>query len=234
MAILGIHLSTEPHSIAICKPKTYATSQGNHTGFWITEKTLSADFDTSENLILHINQFLKESKLTLKKIKAIGITTGPGAYTSTRIGVTTAKSIAQTLNRPLFGISSLEALPFSHRTCTQLIFSCIPSRGQEYNCSLFSFQRQKLTRLTPDFTCTTTQLIKKLTEIKEPVTVLGYLTTRLKNRLSALTPHTIFPSQIRATDIAMQVHDCLKEGTTSSYKDVNPVYAYKAYNVPRI
>jgi len=38
---------------------------------------------------------------------------GPGSYTSTRIGVVTAKTLAQQLNIPVYGISTLETLAWS-------------------------------------------------------------------------------------------------------------------------
>ena len=40
----------------------------------------------------------------------IVVAKGPGSYTGVRIGVTIAKTFAWTLNIPLVGISSLEAL----------------------------------------------------------------------------------------------------------------------------
>ncbi|WP_324281960.1 tRNA (adenosine(37)-N6)-threonylcarbamoyltransferase complex dimerization subunit type 1 TsaB [Cyanobacterium aponinum UTEX 3222] len=38
---------------------------------------------------------------------------GPGSYTSTRIGVVTAKTLAQQLNIPVYGISTLETLAWN-------------------------------------------------------------------------------------------------------------------------
>ncbi len=41
-------------------------------------------------------------------IQFIAVAKGPGSFTSTRIGVVTAKTLAQQLNIPLYGISTLE------------------------------------------------------------------------------------------------------------------------------
>lgn len=43
----------------------------------------------------------------------IGVAKGPGSFTSIRIGVVTAKTLAQQLNIPVYGISSLKSLALS-------------------------------------------------------------------------------------------------------------------------
>jgi len=47
-------------------------------------------------------------------LRFIAVATGPGGFTGTRIGVVTARTLAQQLNIPLYGISSLGAI--AHHT----------------------------------------------------------------------------------------------------------------------
>lgn len=53
---------------------------------------------------------LAEFDATLNDIRAIGVGIGPGLFTGLRVGVQTAKTLAATLERPLFAMSSLEVL----------------------------------------------------------------------------------------------------------------------------
>jgi len=43
-------------------------------------------------------------------IDAVGITVGPGSYTGLRVGMATAKGLCYALNKPLIGVSTLEAM----------------------------------------------------------------------------------------------------------------------------
>jgi tRNA threonylcarbamoyladenosine biosynthesis protein TsaB len=57
-----------------------------------------------------IIECLAEFDATLHDIAAIGVGIGPGLFTGLRVGVQTAKTLAATLGRPLYAISSLEVL----------------------------------------------------------------------------------------------------------------------------
>ena len=47
-------------------------------------------------------------------LEFIAVAKGPGGFTGTRVGVVTARTIAQQLNIPLFGISNLAAIAAAH------------------------------------------------------------------------------------------------------------------------
>ncbi len=59
----------------------------------------------SEILLQSIDKFIKESNLILQDLDAIVVFSGPGSYTSLRIGVVTANSLAWGLNIEVIGIS---------------------------------------------------------------------------------------------------------------------------------
>lgn len=63
--------------------------------------------DLANNLQEKIMEFLPP--LTWKDIDFLAVAKGPGSFTSTRIGIVTAKTIAQQLNIPVIGISTLES-----------------------------------------------------------------------------------------------------------------------------
>ena len=58
----------------------------------------------SEKLLSAIDDFMKINKVKLKQIKGIGVVTGPGGFTSVRIGVVCANTLAYALNIPVFGL----------------------------------------------------------------------------------------------------------------------------------
>ena len=81
------------------------------------DKILSSEIVTNKDnkyhsafLISTIKEILKKNNLTPKDIEAIGTNVGPGSFTGIRACTTVARMIAQQLNLPAVGISSLEIL----------------------------------------------------------------------------------------------------------------------------
>ena len=57
-----------------------------------------------------VKEMLDNCDFQLSAVDAFAVSSGPGSYTGLRIGVTTAKGMAFTLNKPLISISTLEAV----------------------------------------------------------------------------------------------------------------------------
>ena len=93
-----------------CLNKTYVTLSDN-------EKIIDSRVIENKNekyhsafLISTIADILKKQNLMMQDIQAIGTNIGPGSFTGIRACVTVARVIAQQLNCPLVGVSSLEIL----------------------------------------------------------------------------------------------------------------------------
>lgn len=73
-------------------------------------------WDLGRDLANNLHEKLAEFLLPLswQDLEFITVAKGPGSFTSTRIGVVTAKTLAQQLNIPVFGISTLESLAWYH------------------------------------------------------------------------------------------------------------------------
>ena len=63
-----------------------------------------------ETLLPSIGRFLGEQNIRRSRLTGIVVGTGPGAFTGLRVGIATAKGIANGLGIPLVGVSTAEAL----------------------------------------------------------------------------------------------------------------------------
>jgi len=73
---------------------------------------------------------LQQAKVNLASIEAIVVARGPGSFNGLRVGISTAKGLAFTLNIPLLGVSTLEAevYPFA---CTGLPLRAVQKAGRQ-------------------------------------------------------------------------------------------------------
>jgi N6-L-threonylcarbamoyladenine synthase len=67
-----------------------------------------------ELLVLVIEEAIKKSGIGLSKIDAIAVTSGPGLLGSLLVGITTAKSMAMSLNVPLIEVNHMQAHILAH------------------------------------------------------------------------------------------------------------------------
>lgn len=88
-------------------------------------------------LIPTIVEILKKNKITMQDIDVIGTNIGPGSFTGIRACVTTARVMAQQLNIPLVGISSLEILSKINKNQTRTI-TVLDARKKQFYTAIYN------------------------------------------------------------------------------------------------
>ncbi len=69
----------------------------------------------SDLVIPTLDRMMKNAKIRFADVALIAVDIGPGSFTGVRVGLAVARTLAQALNVPLVGVSSLEAMAFSER-----------------------------------------------------------------------------------------------------------------------
>ncbi|MFY7908485.1 MAG: tRNA (adenosine(37)-N6)-threonylcarbamoyltransferase complex dimerization subunit type 1 TsaB [Emticicia sp.] len=100
--ILSIETSTKACSAAI-----------HQDGKLLSVSELYNEKSSSGMLTTLIEHVVKTASLKLQDVDAVAVAKGPGSYTGLRIGVSTAKGLCFTLEKPLIAINTLEAMAFS-------------------------------------------------------------------------------------------------------------------------
>lgn len=113
MKILSLDTSATPVFAAIEVDETNQI-QNTHA------RALEQSRGLSRDIIGAINGVLEAASWTLDDIQAIAVGLGPGSWTGLRVGLSTAKTIAQTRNLPLLGIPTFDAFALAARKTTQI------------------------------------------------------------------------------------------------------------------
>ena len=104
----------------------------------------------SETITEAVFDTIDKSGVSLKDIKNIIVTNGPGNYTSIRVGVSFALGVAKGISLPLYSLSSLELLSiFSNKEISidKKFISIMPSRAEEFFVQAFDNNGNKITNI---------------------------------------------------------------------------------------
>lgn len=137
--ILGIDCAGASGSVALGDGQTIA-----YAAFLNTGKT------HSERLLPMVDAGLKAVGMRAKDLQAVAVTQGPGSFTGLRIGMSTAKGLAQGAKIPFLALPTLEVLAQNGRFFTGLVCPILNARREEVYTGLFQAGGGQVTRLTPD------------------------------------------------------------------------------------
>lgn len=116
--------------------KTYVTLSDN--GNFLADEIIENHNEKyhSAFLIPTLVSILKNNKLTMQDIDVIGTNIGPGSFTGIRACVTVARVMAQQLDIPLVGVSSLEILSNINNSLKKSVV-VLDARKQQFYTAIY-------------------------------------------------------------------------------------------------
>lgn len=134
----------------------------------------NAGLTHSRTLLPMAEDLFKNMGRTLSEIDVIAVAHGPGSFTGLRIGMAEAKGLAWALEKPITGVSTLEAMAFGGPDMEGTMLCCAMDarRGQVYN-ALFEIKDGKPCRLTEDRAIAIAELEGELASYEKPWVLLG-------------------------------------------------------------
>ena len=164
--------------------------------------SVTVNLTHSQTLLPMCDAMLKAAGLALVDIGLFAVSTGPGSFTGLRIGIGAVKGMAQGLQRPCLGVSTLEALACNYMGLTGIVCAVMDARCQQVYTATFRVNGGYPDRLAPDEAIAIEDLGGKLAVFNEPVTFVGdgalLCYNALKDRLSV----SLAPPQLRLQDAA--------------------------------
>ncbi len=131
MLLLGIDTATRRVGVVLA----------NENGM-IGRVELGGTADTSpprhaETLAPAIEWCCQRSGVELAQLSAVAVGIGPGMFTGLRVGVTTAKVLAQSLRVPVIPVPSLDLLAYPLRYARRLVVATIDARRHEVYWAMY-------------------------------------------------------------------------------------------------
>ncbi|HKZ46929.1 MAG TPA: tRNA (adenosine(37)-N6)-threonylcarbamoyltransferase complex dimerization subunit type 1 TsaB, partial [Thermodesulfobacteriota bacterium] len=154
MKILAIDTSASSGSIALLEDDQV-----------IAELTTCTQKTHVERLLPLIKTLLSSINTKIEDVDGFALTTGPGSFTGLRIGLATIKGLAWSLNKPVVGVSTLEALAMNIPYSDKPICPILDARKKEVYAGIYKCNDNGPTCIMDDATISPQLLIER---IKEP------------------------------------------------------------------
>lgn len=133
MKVLAIDAAGKSLSVAVAEPDKL-----------LAKAALNVGLTHSQRLLPLLAAIMEAAALSLADIDLLAVTNGPGSFTGLRIGLATAKGLAEGRGLPLLTVSTLEAEAYAARGCGAYICPLLDARRNEVYTALYAETGEEL------------------------------------------------------------------------------------------
>lgn len=220
MRILSIDSATECASCAVIDDNKL-----------LGEISLNDKKQHSVILMPIVDDLLKELKLTIKDIDGFVVSKGPGSFTGLRIGMSVIKGLSQGTKKPFVSVSSLDALAYNMAYTGGIICPILDALRDNVYTALYTFENDKLVKLTDYMAIHIDELIVMLKKHNENLTFLGDAAYKFKNKIMESLNNTYFAPKhlnlVKASALGELGLNLLQAGIYDELFETSPIYLRK-------
>lgn len=215
MRILAFESSAKAASVALLEGGVLLAESFQNNG-----KTHSA------TLMPMAQQVLSDCGLRAADLDLVAVAMGPGSFTGVRIGVAAAKGLAWAAEKPICGVSTLEAMATQLLPLEGVLCPVMDARRAQVYNALFHSDGQTLHRLAEDRAISLEDLKKELEKIEKPIFLVGDGSALCYNTLvlSGLRMPPAHLAMQRASGVALAAQRKAQRGETMRPEDLTPNY----------
>ncbi|MEW6540529.1 MAG: tRNA (adenosine(37)-N6)-threonylcarbamoyltransferase complex dimerization subunit type 1 TsaB [Bacillota bacterium] len=126
----------------------------------------------SVRLLPLIEDLLADTGLLTENLDGVAVSAGPGSFTGLRIGLTTARTLAQVLGIPVVGVSSLEVLVYPLCGAGR-VWALVPARRGEVYAALYDCGGGAPDGVFPPAALEIGRLLAMIKDAAEPLVFVG-------------------------------------------------------------
>jgi len=215
MKILAIDTSTPSGSIALLEDDQL-----------IAELTTCIQKTHAERLLPSIKTLLDNIGTKLEDIDGFALAIGPGSFTGLRIGLSTIKGLAWSLNKKVAGISTLEALAMNLPYSDKPVCPMLDARKKEVYAAVYKCNNNLPECIMPDTALSPDNLINKIKEptifLGDGIKVYGNLIKDMLKDTAVIAPAHLW--QIKASSVGLLAWKKFKSGNIESPESIRLNY----------
>ena len=217
MLILAFETSAKACSVAIHDGQKLLGESYQNTGL-----------THSQTLMVMAEDLLKSCGKTAADVTHLAVAAGPGSFTGVRIGVSAAKGFAWGAEKPVCGVSTLEAMALGLGVMEGHICCCMDARRNQVYNAIFLAEHGRLTRLTEDRAIALAELKTELEHIDGPIWLVGDGAALAHKNLSDHIAELILPPEHlqhqRAAGVALAAIEAMNRGESTDGAALQPNY----------
>lgn len=126
MRVLAIDAAGKSLSLAIAEEDKLVASA-----------TLNVGLTHSQRLLPMLAAMLEAAAMQVSDMDMVAVVNGPGSFTGLRIGIATAKGLAEATGKPMLGVSTLESEAYAARGMGAYICPVLDARRNEVYTALY-------------------------------------------------------------------------------------------------
>lgn len=127
----------------------------------------------SKKLVPLVSSMLKELNFEICDFDAFAVATGPGSFTGLRIGITTVKTFAYIVKKPIIGVKTLDMLAYNFPVVNCIVCPIINARNKQVYTSLYVNENVLQTRIEDYMAIHIEELVRILLEKNKSIVFLG-------------------------------------------------------------
>ncbi len=217
MKILSFETSAKAASVALLEDGKLLAESYQNTGM-----------THSQTLMVMAQDMLKQCGLIAGDVDAVAVANGPGSFTGVRIGVAAAKGFAWGGEKPLVGVSTLEAMALQLGAWQGYVCPVMDARRSQVYNALFHVSGGMYTRVREDRAISLAELGDELKNLSEPIFLVGDGSLLCYNTLLETLPGLVLPPEHRmhqrAAGVALAAQALLAQGGDFSGGTLAPNY----------
>jgi len=185
----------------------------------------------AEQVAPAIEYLCVETQVALRQMSAVAVGIGPGMFTGLRVGVTTAKVLAQALRIPVIPVPSLDLIAYPLRYTSALVVPVVDARRHEVYYAMYRPVPGGLQRISGYEIGTAAGVAEELQSRREEAIVAGDGSARFRDTFSDLDRVELAGASCVAPSLAALVElatGCYEREQFVSASEVVPMYLRKS------